>query len=236
MIGHRIQGSAVLQAADARFQPLWPTLAATSRRPVLLGTLVDAERVAVGKFKHLCSVLGETPLARACVLPVPAAQERKSLPKPSASTGDAAGCVSHVAVCIENIEFATVPAARAANTPEQVARPTGACASCSAWLHHAQLPAMVLLWMFPLAIGRGNASSCRPASAHPRFSLLLSNGCKTLARSVLRSRRADSELVDATGHPGIAAVRPAGLTPVAEHITGGTAHGSASRMAGPRTI
>ena len=157
---------------------------------------------------------GETPpLARARVLFkfLQLVQERKGCsPKPScASTArrppDALG---EVARGIENIRFATaMPQLLKGEYTEQVARgldawslrqPLGVVAGITPF----NFPAMVPLWMFPLAIGCGNAPEAQ--RARPSASLLLAQWLQDagLPDGVFNVVQGDKDLVDAIlAHP-----------------------------------
>jgi malonate-semialdehyde dehydrogenase (acetylating)/methylmalonate-semialdehyde dehydrogenase len=82
-------------------------------------------------------------------------------------------------------------------------------------------PAMVPLWMFPLAIACGNAFVLKPSERDPSASLVLA---ELLARAglpegVFNVVQGDREAVDALLlHPEVSAVSFVGSTPVAKHI------------------
>lgn len=82
-------------------------------------------------------------------------------------------------------------------------------------------PAMVPLWMFPIAIACGNAFVLKPSEKDPSASNLLAELMAEagLPPGVLNVVHGDKEAVDALlGHPGIAAVSFVGSTPVARHV------------------
>ncbi|MGZ4178812.1 MAG: CoA-acylating methylmalonate-semialdehyde dehydrogenase [Solirubrobacteraceae bacterium] len=89
-------------------------------------------------------------------------------------------------------------------------------------------PAMVPLWMFPIALAAGNAFILKPSEQDPSASIVLAEllaqaGVPAGVFSVLHG---DRETVQAIlAHPGIAAVSFVGSTPVARdiHTTGTTA-------------
>ncbi|MFO1228684.1 CoA-acylating methylmalonate-semialdehyde dehydrogenase [Roseateles sp.] len=238
-IGHWIQGSAT-QAADARFQPLYNPATGAVQGRVLLGTPAELN-AAVASATAAQRGWGETPpLARARVLFkfLQLVQERKELlaeaivREHGKTLPDALG---EVARGIENIEFATaMPQLLKGEYTEQVARgldawslrqPLGVVAGITPF----NFPAMVPLWMFPLAIGCGNAFILKPSERDPSASLLLAQWLQDagLPDGVFNVVQGDKDLVDAIlAHPGIAAVSFVGSTPVAEHIYQvGTAHG-----------
>ena len=82
-------------------------------------------------------------------------------------------------------------------------------------------PAMVPMWMFPIAIACGNAFILKPSEKDPSASLLLAHlwADAGLPAGVFNVVQGDKEAVDAIlAHPGIAAVSFVGSTPVARHV------------------
>jgi malonate-semialdehyde dehydrogenase (acetylating)/methylmalonate-semialdehyde dehydrogenase len=82
-------------------------------------------------------------------------------------------------------------------------------------------PAMVPLWMFPLAIACGNAFVLKPSERDPSASLLLAGllARAGLPEGVMSVVQGDREAVDSLlRHPGIAAISFVGSTPVARHV------------------
>lgn len=82
-------------------------------------------------------------------------------------------------------------------------------------------PAMVPLWMFPMAIACGNTFVLKPSEKDPSPSLLLAELFSEagLPDGVLNVLHGDKVAVDALlEHPGVAAVSFVGSTPVARHI------------------
>ena len=104
-------------------------------------------------------------------------------------------------------------------------QPVGVCAGITPF----NFPAMVPLWMFPLAIACGNTFVLKPSERVPSASILLARLFEQagLPRGVLNVVHGDREAVDALlMHPDVAAVSFVGSTAVAEHIySAGTAHG-----------
>jgi len=90
-------------------------------------------------------------------------------------------------------------------------------------------PAMVPMWMYPVAIACGNTFVLKPSERDPSASML----CYELFREagfpdgVLNIVHGDKEVVDAIlSHPDIKAVSFVGSTPIAEYVyRTGTAHG-----------
>ena len=106
-----------------------------------------------------------------------------------------------------------------------VRQPLGVCAGITPF----NFPAMVPLWMYPIALACGNAFILKPSERDPSASLRLAElgGEAGVPAGVLNVIIGDKEAVDALlAHPDIAAVSFVGSTPVAEYVyKTGTAHG-----------
>jgi len=82
-------------------------------------------------------------------------------------------------------------------------------------------PAMVPLWMFPVALACGNCFILKPSERDPSASLLLADWLKEagLPDGVFNVVHGDKDAVDAIlNHPDIAAVSFVGSTPIARHV------------------
>jgi malonate-semialdehyde dehydrogenase (acetylating)/methylmalonate-semialdehyde dehydrogenase len=82
-------------------------------------------------------------------------------------------------------------------------------------------PAMVPMWMFPLAIATGNAFVLKPSERDPSVAMRLAElwAEAGLPDGVFSVVNGDREAVDALlEHPDVAAVSFVGSTPVAEHV------------------
>jgi malonate-semialdehyde dehydrogenase (acetylating)/methylmalonate-semialdehyde dehydrogenase len=96
-------------------------------------------------------------------------------------------------------------------------QPLGVCAGITPF----NFPAMVPLWMFPVAIACGNTFILKPSEKVPSCSmrmaeLLTEAGAPPGVFNVVNGGK---ETVDALlAHPGIAAISFVGSTPVAEHV------------------
>jgi len=104
-------------------------------------------------------------------------------------------------------------------------QPVGVCAGITPF----NFPAMVPLWMFPLAIACGNTFVLKPSERDPSASILLAQLFEQagLPSGVLNVVHGDREAVDALlAHRDVAAVSFVGSTAVAEHVyREGTRHG-----------
>ncbi len=93
----------------------------------------------------------------------------------------------------------------------------GVCAGITPF----NFPAMVPLWMFPLAIACGNAFILKPSERDPSAPMLLAEIMKAagLPDGILSVVNGDKVAVDAIlNHPGIAAVSFVGSTPIAHYV------------------
>ena len=82
-------------------------------------------------------------------------------------------------------------------------------------------PAMVPMWMFPVALACGNTFILKPSERDPSASLILAKWLKEagLPRGVFNVVHGDKEAVDALlTHPDVAAVSFVGSTPIARYI------------------
>ena len=90
-------------------------------------------------------------------------------------------------------------------------------------------PAMVPMWMFPVALACGNAFILKPSERDPSVSLMLAELLRQagLPDGVFNVVQGDKVAVDALlEHLGIAAISFVGSTPIARYIQAqGTAHG-----------
>ena len=143
---------------------------------------------------------------------------------------DAAGSVQRG---IEVIEFACgVPHLLKGEHAEDVGRgvdcqsmlqPVGVCAGITPF----NFPAMVPLWMFPVAIACGNTFVLKPSEKVPSTSLRMARLFSEagLPDGVLNVVPGDREAVDALlSHPDVRAISFVGSTPVAQYIYRTAAH------------
>ena len=98
-----------------------------------------------------------------------------------------------------------------------IRQPVGVCAGITPF----NFPAMVPMWMFPIAIACGNTFILKPSERDPTTSLRLAELFTEagLPDGVLNVVHGDKEAVDAIlAHPGIKAVSFVGSTPIAKYI------------------
>src|SRR5579872_1064708 len=95
--------------------------------------------------------------------------------------------------------------------------PVGVCAGITPF----NFPAMVPMWMFPIAIGCGNSFVLKPSERDPTLSLRLAELLQEagLPDGVFNVVHGDKEAVDALlSHPLVRAVSFVGSTPIANYI------------------
>ena len=96
-------------------------------------------------------------------------------------------------------------------------QPLGVCAGVTPF----NFPAMVPMWMFPIAVACGNTFVLKPSERDPSAANFMA-GLLTeagLPPGVFNVVHGDKEAVDAIlAHPGVSAVSFVGSTPVAEHV------------------
>ena len=95
--------------------------------------------------------------------------------------------------------------------------PVGVCAGITPF----NFPAMVPMWMFPIAIGCGNTFVLKPSERDPTLSLRLAELLQEagLPDGVFNVVHGDKEAVDALlVHPTVRAVSFVGSTPIARYI------------------
>ncbi|MBY5990831.1 CoA-acylating methylmalonate-semialdehyde dehydrogenase [Ferrimonas balearica] len=98
-----------------------------------------------------------------------------------------------------------------------VMQPVGVCTGITPF----NFPAMVAMWMFPVALACGNSFILKPSEKDPSLSLRLAQLLKDagLPDGVFNVVQGDKTSVDALiTHPDVAAVSFVGSTPIAEYI------------------
>ena len=98
-----------------------------------------------------------------------------------------------------------------------IRQPVGVCAGITPF----NFPAMVPMWMFPVALACGNAFVLKPSERDPTTSLRLAELLKEagLPDGVFNVVHGDKEAVDALlAHPDVRAISFVGSTPIARYI------------------
>jgi malonate-semialdehyde dehydrogenase (acetylating)/methylmalonate-semialdehyde dehydrogenase len=231
--GQRINGG-------GRFGEVFNPATGAVARKVALGSRAEVDAAVRAATAALPEWAAATPLARARVMfrfrELLEANAKELAAIITAEHGkvlsDAAGEVTRG---LEVVEFATgIPDLLKGEFSDQVGRgvdsfslrqPLGVVAGITPF----NFPAMVPLWMFPIALACGNTFVLKPSERDPSASLMLADLLREagLPAGAFNVVHGDKEAVDAIlEHPGIAAVSFVGSTPIAEYIyRTGTAHG-----------
>ncbi len=231
--GQRINGG-------GRFGEVFNPATGAVARKVALGSRAEVDAAVRAATAALPEWAAATPLARARVMfrfrELLEANAKELAAIITAEHGkvlsDAAGEVTRG---LEVVEFATgIPDLLKGEFSDQVGRgvdsfslrqPLGVVAGITPF----NFPAMVPLWMFPIALACGNTFILKPSERDPSASLMLADLLREagLPAGAFNVVHGDKEAVDAIlEHPGIAAVSFVGSTPIAEYIyRTGTAHG-----------
>ncbi|MBY6186742.1 CoA-acylating methylmalonate-semialdehyde dehydrogenase [Marinobacter hydrocarbonoclasticus] len=113
-----------------------------------------------------------------------------------------------------------------------VMQPVGVCAGITPF----NFPAMVALWMFPIALACGNSFILKPSEKDPSLAVRMAELLKEagLPDGVFNVVQGDKEAVDALiTHEDVAAVSFVGSTPIAEYIySTASAHGKRAQALG----
>jgi malonate-semialdehyde dehydrogenase (acetylating)/methylmalonate-semialdehyde dehydrogenase len=239
MVQHVIGGRRSSGAGRRSAEVFDPATGQAVRR-VTLGTAEDVDEAVQAATAALAGWAATTPLARARVMfrfrELLEGRSKELAAIITAEHGkvlsDAAG---EVVRGLEVVEFAAgIPDLLKGEFTDQVGRgvdsfslrqPLGVVAGITPF----NFPAMVPLWMAPIALACGNTFILKPSERDPSASLLLAEllheaGLPAGAFNVVQG---DKQAVDAIlEHPGIAAVSFVGSTPIAEYIyRTGSAHG-----------
>ena len=225
-------GGKEVQSDSGRTGPVFdPSTGAVVRRAPLasesdVGRAVQAARAALPAWRDTPPLRRARVLARFRELLEANREELARLisEEHGKTLPDAAGSLQRG---IEVVEFATgAPHLLKGERSEDVAhgvdshsvlQPVGVCAGITPF----NFPAMVPLWMFPLAVACGNTFVLKPSEKVPstalRMAMLLHEA--GLPAGVLNVVPGDAVAVDALlGHPGVDAVSFVGSTPVARHV------------------
>ena len=238
-IGHFI-GGRVTDYSGGRHGPVFNPATGEQTGQVCLGTPADLEAAVDAARRAWPGWAATTPLRRAAVMfafrdlllkhldalcAVVSAEHGKVL-------ADAKGEITRG---IEIVEFATgIPHLLKGEMTENIGddidsyalrQPLGIVAGITPF----NFPAMVPMWMFPIALACGNAFILKPSERDPSAALVLADLLRQagLPDGVFNVVQGDKTVVDAIlEHPDIAAVSFVGSTPVAAYIyRTGTAHG-----------
>lgn len=244
-IGHLINGELV--TPEGRHQPVYNPSAGSAHADVLLASTATVEQ-AIASAKAAFPAWRNTPAAkRARVM-----FRFKELLEANADEiarliGLEHGKISHDALGelqrgIENVEYACyAPELLKGEHSKNVGpgidswnemQPLGVVAGITPF----NFPAMVPLWMYPLAIVSGNCFILKPSERDPSSTLFIAQLLHEagLPAGVLNLVNGDKEAVDTLlTHPDIAAVSFVGSTPIAEYVyQTASAHGKRCQALG----
>ena len=238
-IGHYI-GGAVIAGTSGRSQPVWNPATGESEKTVALAS-ADEVGKAVADAKAAWPAWAKTPALRRArildrfkmILWQRADQLAEAISAEHGKTHDDA--VGEVTRGLEVVEFAVgAPHLLKGEITENVGtsvdshslrQPLGVVAGITPF----NFPAMVPMWMFPVALACGNCFILKPSERDPSASLLIAEWLSEagLPEGVFNVVQGDKEAVDALlAHPDVKAISFVGSTPIAQYIyTTGTANG-----------
>ena len=239
LVQHVISGNRVAGGGSRRADVFDPATGAVARN-VVLGTAADVDQAVAAATTAFAGWAATTPLTRARVLfrfrDLLVRHTKDIAATITAEHGKVlSDAVGEVTRGMEVVEFATAaPELLKGDFTDQAGRgvdafslrqPLGVVAGITPF----NFPAMVPLWMLPMALACGNCFILKPSERDPSASLMLADLLAEagLPTGVFGVVQGDKEVVDAIlHHPGIAAVSFVGSTPIAEYIfRTGTASG-----------
>jgi len=225
-------GGRAVAARSTRYGEVTNPATAEVVRHVPLGNAEDVDAAVCAAAEALPAWRASPPLRRARILMrfrelmdshrkalarIVTQEHGKTLP-------DAEGSITRG---IEVIEFATgIPHLLKGEFSENVGpdvdgyslrQPVGVCAGITPF----NFPAMVPLWMFPVALACGNTFVLKPSERDPSLAMRMAELLRDagLPAGVFNVVHGDREAVDALlAHPGVAAISFVGSTPIARHV------------------
>jgi malonate-semialdehyde dehydrogenase (acetylating)/methylmalonate-semialdehyde dehydrogenase len=230
-IGHYIGGKRDI-GQGTRTQPVFNPATGEQTGRVSLADKADVDRAVAAAFGAFDAWSLTTPLRRARVLNkfLRILEERTAELATiiSAEHGKVhADAVGEIQRGMEVVEFATgAPHLLKGEITENVGsrvdshslrQPLGVVAGITPF----NFPAMVPMWMFPVALACGNCFILKPSERDPSAALLVADWLKEagLPDGVFNVVQGDKEAVDALlQHPDISAVSFVGSTPIAKYI------------------
>lgn len=232
LVGHWIGGETVAPGPASRRAPVFNPATGAVAREVGLASAAEVDR-AVSAAAAAAPAWAATPaLRRARVMfRFKELVERRADELAAAITAEHGKVFSdaqgEVVRGLEVVEFACgIPQLMKGEYSEQVGtgidmysirQPLGVCVGITPF----NFPAMVPMWMFPVAIACGNAFVLKPSERDPSASLLMARWLKEagLPDGVFNVVQGDKTAVDALlAHPQVSAVSFVGSTPIARYI------------------
>lgn len=245
-IGHFINGEIIINNTQLT-QPIYNPATGKSSKKVSLGNAQTVNEAIVAAKNAFPTWSKTPPLRRARVM-----FRFKELLEKNADTicrliGEELGKIGHDAAGelqrgIENVEFACgIPELLKGEYSRNVGpnidswsdfQPLGIVAGITPF----NFPAMVPLWMFPMAIACGNTFILKPSEKNPSVPLFIAELLKEagLPDGVFNVVNGNKDVVNTLlVHPDIEAISFVGSTPVAEHIyQTATSHGKRCQALG----
>ena len=232
IVGHWVDGAPRSGAADARLADVFNPATGEVARRVAFASPAEVDAVVRSAAAAFPAWAATPPLRRARVM-----FKFKELVEKNADALAALIVAEHGKVFsdaqgevtrgLEVVEFACgIPHLLKGEYSEQVGtgidmftmrQPLGVCAGITPF----NFPAMVPMWMFPVAIACGNTFVLKPSERDPSASLLIARllGEAGLPKGVFNVVQGDKVAVDALlAHPQVAAVSFVGSTPIARYI------------------
>ncbi len=245
-ITHWIGGKPVAGSSD-RTSPVWNPATGEQQAEVALASVDDVDS-AVRTAKAAFERWGQSSLSqRAKVLFAFRELVNANIQRLAEAISDEHGKVvsdarGEVQRGLEVIEFACgIPTLLKGDFSDQVStgvdvysfrQPLGVCVGITPF----NFPAMVPMWMYPVAIATGNTFVLKPSERDPSASMLIAElwAEAGLPDGVFNVVHGDKTAVDALlTHPDVAAVSFVGSTPIAKlHLRDG--HGERQARPGPR--
>jgi malonate-semialdehyde dehydrogenase (acetylating)/methylmalonate-semialdehyde dehydrogenase len=232
VVGHWIDGAVRPVAADARSGEVFNPASGQVARRVTYATPTEVDAAVQAAARAFPGWAATPPLRRARVMfKFKELAERHAGELAALITAehgkvftDAEGEVTRG---LEVVEFACgIPQLLKGEYSEQVGtgidmysirQPVGVCVGITPF----NFPAMVPMWMFPMAIACGNTFVLKPSERDPSASMLIARLLKEagLPDGVFNVVHGDKGAVDALlAHPQVAAVSFVGSTPIAKYI------------------
>lgn len=231
-VGHWLDGALVEPAADSRVMPVYDPSLGEAVREVALADDALVDSVVQSSAAAFPSWSATPPLRRARVmfkfkalLEAHADELAEIISREHGKVfSDAHGEVTRG---LEVVEFACgIPQLLKGEYSEQVGsgidmysvrQPLGVCVGITPF----NFPAMVPMWMFPVALACGNTFILKPSERDPSASLLMADLLSQagLPDGVFNVVQGDKTAVDALlRHPNVAAVSFVGSTPIARYV------------------
>jgi malonate-semialdehyde dehydrogenase (acetylating)/methylmalonate-semialdehyde dehydrogenase len=232
VVGHFVDGAVRAPSPDARFGDVFNPATGEIARRVGYASPTEVDAAVQAAARAFPAWAATPPLRRARVMfKFKELAERHSAELAATITAEHGKVFSdaegEVTRGLEVVEFACgIPQLLKGEYSEAVGtgvdmysirQPLGVCAGITPF----NFPAMVPMWMFPVAIACGNTFVLKPSERDPSAALLIARLLKEagLPDGVFNVVQGDKVAVDALlAHPQVAAVSFVGSTPIAKYI------------------